>query len=433
MIIVVAAACCLVPLLTVFATDSRVRAFVTSHPSAIPVFLVIDGGTVPIALERAGTVPRSVTTVAALACYGLALVSSFLTSGRSDWRGARLLVISVLLILAGTFIGWLNAFEAPSTNARLVGGYLAEVTCPLVLLGILRSGEKAKDIIRFGTIAAFLVVVGSVVYGMLHLPNAYSGDATFGLAESSQGRLTGITTHPNSLGALAALGFAGAFWLRGRAWKVSVASGCVAAVALTGMRSAILSIALCATALVWSRARSLVTRGLLILVGLGLILISPQIGNVAAQIANARAESVTSREFLWRFLLENKALYLPLGRGPLGVYEISRKFALPEAYFHAHNQLLTFLVIGGLLGFLAGVLLTLDLLVSAFRRRGSLPLVCAIVPLLAFESPLHVGATTILQPVAMLAWLSVAVAILGPGTRHAEATEDSKRLIAQRR
>jgi O-antigen ligase len=433
MIVLFLAIACIAPLGVAIATDRGIRTFAQSHPAAIPIFLVIDGGSIPLALERAGLLPRGAASAMALGIYFIAVIAAFVSTPRRPGTSpSKLFIFALLLIMLGTIVGWISSPTSEIASVRFLASFFAEGVCGLVVLGILRGREAPEDIIRFGTAAAFLVISTSVIYGVLPLPNAFKGDAAFGLAESAEGRLAGITTHPNSLGTLAALAFAGAWWLHTRQWRIIVIVTCVAAVALTGMRSAVLSILLCVVALMWTKAKSFLARFLLLLAALGMVVMSAQVGTVVSHLANARAESVASREFLWNFLLENKSLYLPLGRGPLGVYDISRRYGLPEAYFHAHNQFLTFVVVAGVLGLAGGLLLLVGLITSAVRKRESLPLVCALAPLLAFESPMHVGATVALQPIAIFAWLMAAVAMTGPGLRGRSRVESEQR-IAQAR
>lgn len=327
---------------------------------------------------------------------------------------------AILVVQIGYAFAWVMASGGNSTVPELLGRAIIEFT-PALLAVALLLGSVAES-----TIKGLLLVLGAVVVLPSLLLWAISPElAVIGRPE----RLSGVLLAPNSLGTVAALwGTAALAWgseFRSR-WMFLPA---LAAALLSDQRSAwltLLVLAAVSLALTAVNAAPARWRGIVVLLGVAsAFAIAQPLLDLFTRILDERTASTYSRLSLWEFLLSNQELWWPYGLGPRGIWNLwSNDYGLAESFFHAHNQILTSLVSGGVITavglFAIGVALC-----GHVRRSSSVIVLLGLAMVSAVESPFHVGGEGHLLAVAVFSYLTLAALLSGGVSQRAPNSQGS--------
>lgn len=380
----------------------------TCNASWLPVALVVSATTLPVIARKMAWISSTQgERIAALVSVAALLVAC----ARVRWRSLNLDVadFAVLLLYLTSFIAW--TLSGGHFGATSAGEWAIELAPPIVALCVRRLASVRAQI-RAVAWSSAAVTLPSAVLSLSGTPLAHMG---FGEDDASS-RLSGITSHPNNLGTTALL-FA--------ATSVGLSHGARAGVGLliggyviveTDQRSAIIPYAglvvfyLVRTLVhrVGSTFRPVVAMGTLA----ALVALVPYGASLLTKLISAREASVVGREDIWRFVLGNRDAFLPIGRGPRGLYDMTSQISLGEPFFHAHDQVITWYTIAGVPALFVVLLLAIAAGSSVKRSSVSsrLLLLALVVPLL-FESPLHTGFSSLPEATAMLCWVSLLTVI----------------------
>lgn len=270
-----------------------------------------------------------------------------------------------------------------------------------------------QQIATMTLVAGGALIAASYVSEVVAPSGAPSSEARFGLA-TDLGRLSGVTTNPNALGAVAlGFGLVALSSTKGMT-RILLVAAAVPPIVLSQQRAAVLGIVLGILAGFYYRQKFLAVAGGIAAVAAAL-LVTPSWSLFGASTTTDDT-TVQSRFVIWHYVRDNWSDAVLYGWGPQGLRERSIAAGLPEAYSHAHNQVINGLAVGGLLLLLVILILiarmVLRLLRAAPELRGQqFVLVAGIAPLLFFESPLQTGMNPLTQPQVALVWLVVAVAL----------------------
>lgn len=298
----------------------------------------------------------------------------------------------LLVAIGGVFPDIVRLFDPSAPHGELVGRMVVDLGVPgvaLIATAVLTRPQLYDVLVNAGG----AVMIASLVLLWFEYEGAVIGSA---------GRLRGMTPGANLLGfvvlMLGVLIVASGRWSWRRLALVVLA---VFTAVETGQRSSyailiiVLAVALCNRLLagVPSIVRWI---GLFAaMVGSSTFLIT-----VGFDLIDSRRDSAESRVEIWSFLLSRSELWWPFGIGNRGIWDLNvMDFSLSERFFHAHNQVLTWVVAGGVLAGIGCVFLALAL--ARTFAVSDIGVLFSLIAVAMVESPLVTGGRGLLLPVAL--------------------------------
>lgn len=275
----------------------------------------------------------------------------------------RLLTILLCLCVLA-FLAHAPALRFPALAAATTGLVLAEVLAavrsgnaallpPLlaasVLLVAMSSALPRQSCLRLARRCLAPVVLGSLGLAVL-LPAL----AKYGLTEAAWGtrdaRLAGLTTQPNTLGAVA--GLLCVVLLAGRRSRStpSLFLASLVALYLTQSYTSWLATAVAVAIVLSSRRRVGGSGGVVVPLAAGCTLVGLTLLALTRLGFTEQLGTVSGRRVLWDLVLQRWSEAPLLGHGPQVWSELIAVGVLPPWAVHAHNQLLNSLFVAGLLG-----------------------------------------------------------------------------------
>lgn len=347
------------------------------------------------------------------------------------------IVLAGSLVFLGTIVGWLTSDTGASTANTALGGWAMEVVPYVVFLTVASAGMSWDRVADLILQAGSPIVLASAVAGVLNLEPAWTTLAGVGSVEDVNRRLSGVLASPNTLGSAAAVWtVVGLYRLRPRMSLLIFAIG-TATVYLTDQRSALiplLAVGVWRTYLGLSRSAPKSYRPIFGIAFTAFVVATYSMALAGLEaVTEKRVASAESRTQLWRYLLDHWEAYFPFGLGPRGVYNLAlTDNSLMERFFHAHNQVLTFAVTGGVITLFGLMVLGIKVLwLTCHTPDRRVPTLVVLLSLMAFESPLHVGMTGHLVAPSALAWLCVTL-LLAPDVSVKELPQPRQLLHGNR-
>ncbi|MDD9206812.1 O-antigen ligase family protein [Georgenia sp. 10Sc9-8] len=348
---------------------------VTGPLIMVGIFFYPDEGT------AGGIVPR---LVAALSSLSVAL--SILLALRSVGAPRRF-VGGMVAAVAAYFL----ALVVSAMVARSSGIPTEYLTTPILLLAVLVSGaytrDEAIDVSRWSLRTIIALSLAAAVLLPSTAFNTSEARTIFGL-----NRLEGITSHPNTLGALAVLAFLLELRSRSIVWMGAALTALVLAQSNTAWAALLVGV-LC---LVRASALRIGVYGALI-GGAGALLLSPAVAkSVMVLLTDERATTLNGRTTIWQAALagfKDNALF---GYGPGLLDDAYRARYLPQfdAAAQAHNQFVQSMAGAGILGAATLIALVSVLVRYSWKARQtdgglSLALTAILVMRSLTETPLR--------------------------------------------
>ncbi len=370
-----------------------------------------------MAAVRSGPVPgliwlkRAITV--GLICYAVSLVVVRML-GRNGRTPSPLVVSGVFYLIS---VNGVSAVAGETGEAQFAYFYALPV---MLAWGLMRENER--HLYLRGVSLGVSSVLGASLLALIVLPDYALTRSFTTLLGFVGGRLNGVTSHPNTLGQIAILGFLLAFFFEKKEsfrWVGIVLA--LACIGLAQSKTAVLVFAVVvgmiavryfvgaysSSSLSYQARSGILAFGLFVVSLLTGILM---LGVGVDRIARAATDSVpglstlTGRTDIWSATLSEFVRNPLTGYGPTiwdPAFRASRGFI---EVGQAHNQFVHTLGAGGIIGFVGLVSMLVIAMYSAFRRvlrdldwfpitlLVALILMCVSESPLRFEHPLTVGA-----------------------------------------
>jgi O-antigen ligase len=289
------------------------------------------------------------------------------------------------------FVLWFVTLLSAVNNVwspKLLGGLM-----PLVAYALFAAARAGAPLIaELRRVMVAILVVSLTMYVLTPAVATLSATRSTGVDDA---RLAGVFSHPNGMGAAAAVALLLALVMeRGVARSMTVVLA-VAALLLSDSRTALVAVAACVPLLLaaprlQSTRVSSQARRLGVVVGAlsgGFLLVQGLLTN------SSDVASVNGRTLVWDYVIEEWHSQRYFGAGPDGWTSARLLAAVPQYAGQAHNQFFETLYLFGLFGVIVLTLLLVVNIASAcrlFRAGNPLPLgvlVCLLVTGFS-ESPL---------------------------------------------
>lgn len=354
-------------------------------------------------------------------CLGLCVLPALESPARPAKGAGLVLTFASIELFAALLNGQIEI------SLYGIGHTITILAAPVLAFSALRSLPRHQ-------IATMVLVVGGGLIGASYVlefmapSGAPSDQSRFGIA-ATLGRLSGVTTSPNAFGAVGlAFTLAALSAKRGRS-RVLLVTIALPAVLLSQQRAAVLGAVLGGLTFLYYRQKIVFILTAIAVTALALLPSSPFLVNSSATTDDT---TVQSRLVVWRYVGQHWTEAIPYGWGPQGLRERSLALGLPEAYSHAHNQLINALVVGGVLMLLVMVGLIVRMLQVLNRADQAdlvqqLVLILGLAPLFLFESPMQTGMNPLTQPQVAVVWLVVALSLspVARADRSGRTTEEA--------
>lgn len=363
-------------------------------------------------------VPYSAVATLSATVLGGLLVATLLVVIVSAWRSLPHHPVAPLLLL---LLPWIYMLLRGTAEGG--GVDIRKVAYPLIVIAIWVLRPRLRELGAIGWVVVVTAAL-AIAFGVL-LPEAGifrkpTGEVIVtAKSDLPWGLLTGMFSHPNSLGQYLAIGLP--FVTLIRRGLVRVAGVAIVLVAIVWSSSRTAEIAVAAAVLIslismaWSPPRRRLP------VGMGLLALAGAV--VAVPLATTSYEAFTNRGYIWAVSRQFAAAEPVFGLGP-GWYSVIGSSAgnLGPTVFHGHNQFVHTLTTGGLVGVIViSAYSLIALWRAAARSRATFVGAAFLASLFAtclFEVSLTFVDNTILMPVVAIPVAAILV------SRRADDGED---------